>query len=297
MTGTEYLQQVLNSQDLTTEEENELGKCRKDVETCLRGEFGSTPTFRYAGSMAKKTMVRESYDLDIVCRFPSDESQSLKDRYERTYQALAESHTVQKKVSAVRVLSLGNADEKPRDFHVDVVPVRLFDEKTGDAFIYQTSVDQERLKTNIQVHVDSVRDSGLQDTIKLAKLWKVRHQFPMRTFVLEMLAVRFLEKPGDSLESDMIRFLSTCRDNLPTARLVDPANSNNVVSDLMTDANKELVSARASQDLENLERESEDEGRVRAWMSILMESPRRVEDTIAAPRILVRQPPKPWSMD
>jgi len=295
MTGTEYLQQVLNSQELTTEEANDLGKCREDVQTCLQGEFGSTPTFRYAGSMAKHTMVRESYDLDIVCRFPSDESESLKDLYERTYQALAEAHTVQKKVSAVRVLSLGNANEKPRDFHVDVVPVRLFDEKTSDAFIYQSSADQERLKTNIQVHVDSVRDSGLSDTIRLGKLWKVRHQFPMRTFALEMLAVRFLDKPGDSLESDMIRFLSTCRDNLPTARLVDPANGNNVISDLMTDANKELVSAHASQDLENLERESEDEGRVRAWMCIMLDSPRQAEDTIVAPQVSVRQPLKPWS--
>jgi hypothetical protein len=251
----------------------------------------------YTGSMAKGTMVRESYDLDIVCRFPVDESESLKDLYERTYQSLAKTHTVQKKVSAVRVLSLESNDEKPRDFHIDVVPVRLFDEKTGDAFIYQSSNDQERLKTNIQVHVNYVKDSGLRDTIRLAKLWKVRHQFAIRTFVLEILAVRFLEKPSGDLESNMIRFLSVCRDSLPTARLLDPANSNNVISDLMTDADKELVSNHASQDLENLDGESEDEARVRAWMSILRESPRQVEDTIAPPEVLVRQPPKPWSKD
>ena len=297
MTGTQYLKQVLNLQTLTSEEVDELGRCRVDVQNCLKDEFGNTPSFIYAGSMAKRTMVRESYDLDIVCRFPSEESESLKNLYERTYEALAKAHTVQKKVSAVRVLSLESDNEKSRDFHVDVVPVHLFDEKTGEAFIYQSSVDQERLKTNIQTHVNYVRDSGLQDTIRLAKLWKVRHQFPMRTFVLEMLAVRFLEKPGDSIESDMIRFLTTCRDNLPTARLVDPANSNNVISDLIADPDKELISAHASQDLENLDSASDDEARVRAWMSVLMESHRPVEDTIAAPRILVRQPPKPWSMD
>lgn len=298
MTGTEYLKQVLDQQDLTSEEVAELKRCRTDVEDCLTNEFGRTPSIIYAGSMVKRTMVRESYDLDIVCRFPENSPETLKDLYERTYQSLAEAHVVQKKASAVRVLSLGSANEKPRDFHVDVVPVHLSDDKTGDGYIYQSSADRERLKTNLQTHVDSVRDSKLQDVIKLGKLWRVRNHFPMRTFVLEMLAVRFLEQPGDSLESDMIRFLTTCRDNLPTACLVDPANGANIVSNLMTDGEKELVSTHASQNLDDLERESEDEGRVRVWRSIMLDSlGSGVNNTVAAPQVVVRQPPKPWSID
>lgn len=120
----------------------------------------------------------------------------------------------------------------------------------------------------------------------------------MRTFVLEMLAVRFLEQPGSNLESDMIRFLATCKDDLPTACLVDPANSANIVSNLMTDGEKELVSTHASRNLDDLERESEDEGRVRVWSSIMLDSlGGGVNNTVAAPQVVVRQPPKPWSID
>lgn len=119
----------------------------------------------------------------------------------------------------------------------------------------------------------------------------------MRTFVLEMLAVRFLRQPGD-IESDMVRFLTMCKDNLPTACLVDPANGANIVSNLMTDGEKELVSTHASQNLDDLERESEDEGRVRVWRSIMLDSVAGgVNNAVTAPQVVVRQPPEPWSID
>jgi hypothetical protein len=96
----------------------------------------------------------------------------------------------------------------------------------------------------------------------------------------------------------MIRFLTTCKDNLPTACLVDPANGANVVSNLMTDGEKGLVSTHASQNLDDLERESEDEGRVRVWRVIMLDSlGGGVNNTVAAPQVVVRQPPKPWSID
>ena len=69
MTADEYLQEVLASQALSddSDEIKALQKHRADVEKLIRDKFkDSALTIRYAGSKAKGTMNRESYDLDII---------------------------------------------------------------------------------------------------------------------------------------------------------------------------------------------------------------------------------------
>jgi hypothetical protein len=297
MTGTEYLRQVLKSQNLTDEEEKELTRCREDVEQCLKAKFGNRVSLRYAGSKAKGTVIRESYDLDVVCVFPEGETESLADLYKDTSECLAEKHMVQEKTSAIRVLSVGDNGKAPRDFHIDVVPVRLFDDKTDDAFIYLSSANQHRMKTNIPLHVNYVRDSGLQNVIRLAKLWKVRRGLSIRTFVLEVLAVQCLEKPSESLESDMIHFLSVCRDGLRSMRLLDPANTNNVISDLMSDADRSAIADCAAQNLEILNRNPDGDARVGAWATVLRESSHQIAESVTVPHEVITNPPSPWSTD
>jgi hypothetical protein len=296
MTGQQYLYQVLESQSLTQEEIRKLEEDRLDVEKCLADAFGSGPSILLAGSHKKHTMVRESYDLDLVYRFPKDSDETLQDIYEGTAQALARSFFTERKTSAIRLKSLSNDDGSRRDFHIDVVPARTFDDDTGDAFIYQfSSPDQHRLKTNVQEHVNSVTKSGLKDVMKIAKLWKVRHGLPMKTFVLEMLSVQFLKKPSTDYESDIARFLAICRDEFPDARLIDPANSSNVISDLITPVDKELIANCALRGLELLDRASSDEERVQAWMTILRESSLPIKNTVTVAHTPEREPPKPWS--
>jgi hypothetical protein len=294
MTGTECLKSILKSQDLTEAEKDTLENCRADVERCLRDEFGSEPRIRYAGSKSKGTMVHEDYDLDIVCCFPSSETASLADLYERTSACLACKYQAREKTSAIRIWSASIGGEEPRDFHIDVVPVRLIDENSDNAFIHLSP--EGYMKTNIARHVDYVVKSGLSDVIRLAKLWKVRHQLSIRTFALEILAVRFLEKPDDSLESDMVRFLSVCKDNLPTAYLLDPANTNNVISDLMSGAVKEVISKQAALDLNAVTRDSGAETG-QAWMSVMRERAQQTDARVSVPRIVVDQLPKPWGYD
>src|SRR5690349_8509492 len=76
MTPREYLQQLIESQTLAEDspELKALRKRRDEIEAHLREAFGSSPNIRYGGSQAKGTLVRDSYDLDLVCYFPRDES-------------------------------------------------------------------------------------------------------------------------------------------------------------------------------------------------------------------------------
>jgi tRNA nucleotidyltransferase (CCA-adding enzyme) len=77
MTQHEYLVSVLDKQKMRTEDMNTLQRLRGQIEDALRSVFGSSPRFYYGGSYGKDTLIRESFDLDIVMYFPSTETRTI----------------------------------------------------------------------------------------------------------------------------------------------------------------------------------------------------------------------------
>ena len=196
MTTDQYLKNVLSQQRLTNKELNELRAHRADVQTVLEDHFSeSSPDIRYAGSYKKKTMIRDAYDLDVACYFGHEDTaagQTLSEIYDACADALTENYHVQRKRSALRVMEKGALVSR-RDFRIDVVPGRYTNEERGDAFLHQEGGGKTRLKTNLQVHVEHIRDSGIREAIKLLKLWRCRRDIGIKTFVLELLAVDLLK--------------------------------------------------------------------------------------------------------
>jgi tRNA nucleotidyltransferase (CCA-adding enzyme) len=230
MDNDKYLQQVLASQDLPedSQELKDLQAHRKDVEQKLRAYFSkSSPSIRYGGSHAKGTMVRDYYDLDIACYFPHDDTAagaSLKDIYDNVAKALEPHYYLDKKTSAIRLKSL---DPKTfaTDFHIDVVPGRFTDDEKNDTFIYQSGAEKERLKTNLDIHIQHVKDSGVVHAIRLLKLWKVRRGLRVKQFVFELLIIDLLAKKKNAALSDQLEHVWTeLRDRTEASAVEDPAN-------------------------------------------------------------------------
>ena len=73
------------------------------------------------------------------------------------------------------------------------MPGRFVDESGTDCFLYQASGEKERLKTNLDVHIDHVKNSGVIPGIRLLKLWKARRALSIRQFPFEMLIVQELK--------------------------------------------------------------------------------------------------------
>jgi tRNA nucleotidyltransferase (CCA-adding enzyme) len=243
MTTNEYLTEVLKQQDLgdDSQEMKDLRAHRDDVEALLRKEFSeSSPTIRYGGSKAKGTLNRESYDLDIICYFPSDETaagESLKEIYENVKKALEKEYFVEPKNSSLRLMSR-DLKKANRDFHIDVVPGRYVDDSKGDCFIHQNNADKERMKTNLQVHIDHVRDSGVVDAVRLLKLWKARRMIAVKQFVWELLVIDLLkDEKSSSLEDQLVHVWETIRDSEDPINVEDPANPNgNDLSEVISQA-------------------------------------------------------------
>ena len=229
MTTDQYLGKVLSQQRLTNSELNELRGHRADVQAALEQQFSeSSPDIRYAGSYKKKTMIRDAYDLDVACYFSHEDTaagQTLPELYDACAEALTESYHVQRKRSALRVMEK-EALVSRTDFRIDVVPGRYTNEERGDIFLHQEESGKTRLKTNLQVHVEHIRDSGIREAIKLLKLWRSQRNIQIKTFVLELLAVDLLKHRKAARLSTQLEHVFTvfrdAADSLPCRRSGQP---------------------------------------------------------------------------
>jgi len=265
MTTQEYLKTILKQQSLSddSDEIKALRSERKKVEKLLRDSFEeSSPNIQYAGSYKKGTMIRDSYDLDIVCYFNHDDGlagDTLEEIFNNVKKSLESKYYVVPKRSALRLESLeSSGSQEPRAyFHIDVVPGRFTDEKKEDAFLYQSSGEKKRLKTNLQKHIDHIKGSGLVNTIKLIKFWRERNVLKeIKTFALELLIIEALKGLDDSrgLDTCLEKFWEQLRDNIDNIKIEDPANpTGNDLSELFDDSIRNTLSALAEKTLNLIE--------------------------------------------
>jgi Second Messenger Oligonucleotide or Dinucleotide Synthetase domain len=257
MNSNKYLARILQQQSFkdNDQELEELRKRRSDIDQKLRGYFWkSSPSIKWAGSMAKRTMIRESYDGDMTCYFSCDEveaGKNLEELNEAVRKALESDYSIEIKASALRVRA---KDKWSDDLHIDVVPGRYVNEAKSDVFLHQTTGDKQRLKTNLQTHIDHIKDSGFTDAIRLIKLWKVRNGIvSAKTFVLELLVIKLLEKERIlDLSSQLEHVWFKFRDDANILSVEDPANSNNDLKPALALC-RFLLSSAASSTLQQIE--------------------------------------------
>lgn len=249
MQTNDYLKAILTDQDLKEDsaELKNLREHRKEVEDVLRAAFPeASPRIQYAGSYKKGTLIREAYDLDVAFFLPEGDDgagETLEDIYNNIRDALTSKYVVEPKTSALRLMV--QADGARRYLHIDVVPGRFTDGAEGDCFLYQANAEKCRLKTNVGLHVDHIKNSGVVPAIRLLKLWKVRRMLSLKQFVFELLIVEELSgKRARPLDEQLIHFWEVVRDAQDPISVEDPANpSGNDLSSLVSASWYELSSA------------------------------------------------------
>lgn len=276
MTNEDYLAAVLASQrfDDDDPELKVLRDARDAVEKLLRKEYGSGPSIRYGGSHAKGTMIKASYDLDILCYFTRDDKtagETLKDIHASVKMALEKEYFVEEKRSALRLKSR----DKKHDFHIDVVPGRYVDDnKKGDVFLYQADGDKNHLKTNPDKHIEHVKESGHTDVIALIKYWVFLYNVNVKTFVLELATISALDgAKATSLEGRLKHVLADFAESIRSLTVEDPANpTGNDLSAIWTASVKAQLTDTATQALKTVENDG--------WSAVFKVS---VDAALAAP--------------
>lgn len=251
VTPEEYLRAVLNDQTLGTDSPERLALLTEHerIESLLVSRLtDAAPTIEIGGSLAKGTLVRAGYDLDTVCYFDNDDEgagATLREIRDSVEEALKSEYCVKPKRSALHITGRKTG---ALPFTVDVVPGRYVDEAKRDVFIFQEGGDKERLKTNLRAHVRFIAGSGQKDIIGLAKVWKLRADLSIKTFVLELVVIETLTTTSDTgLEARLLAFWKTLRDDVESIKITDPANpTGNDLSDVFGEEEREALSAAAT---------------------------------------------------
>lgn len=246
MSILEFLDNLLINQRIPDNFKKEMDNDRTKIEQTINQIPDlSSPTYYYGGSRGKKTMIKESYDLDLVIYFPATTKFSINEIYEYVTRYMGSSnYDVYPKNVSIRVLKRSN-------YHIDLVPGKRIIGSESEAFLWKAKKNQ-RLKTSITTHIDTIKNFGRRDVIKLLKLWKVRNNIEFPSFILEQIIIRGLNDCLDlPLDEAIIHSLNYIAKNIETIRLVDPANSNNILTeeDVISTYSKSLISKATQQSL------------------------------------------------
>jgi hypothetical protein len=241
MSNNDYLAGILRDQNLSNADLDGLRQLREQIEQQLAVLEGN-PRFYYGGSFGKRTMIRARYDLDLVMYWPHTSNYSINGIYTAVGEVLKKNW---KYVNSKTV-----AWELPfeRGFHIDVIPGRALDAQYYEANLHRTDTGTT-LKTSLKKHIDTVRNSGRIDVIRLMKLWKVRKNVPFKkNFLLELMTIDGCKgTQSDDLGRQTLAALRYVRDNIKTCSVRDPANSNNSLSDDLDASARAAIYQRADE--------------------------------------------------
>lgn len=263
MTVTEYLESLLDDEKISEDEKEEIRKKRDEVEKAIREEFGDkVKTVKYSGSIAKHTAINSSKDLDLAIHFKKDQFDTLKEMYNEVFDFLDDNYNVRK-----QKVSIGLSD-----FDVDVVPGRRIDEEddsNNDVSLYRSD-DDSRIKTNIEKHKSHITESGCRSVIKLMKIWKNKWNVKFKSFAMELLVIQALDNSLNSgLKGRTKEVLEYIVDNIESINLIDPANSNNNVADVIEDYKKTFMKITASNCLSYLnDADDDNDSQLSAWKKV-----------------------------
>lgn len=195
---------------------------------------------KLSGSHAKGTAVKICADVDIFISLNSNLNTSLSEIYESLFDFFASrsGYNPRKQNVSIRV-NLGNSGT------IDLVPGKRHPDYSNYHSLHVRK-RQTWMQTNVDEHIRVVKDANLADVIKLTKIWRERHQLSFPSLYLELAVIRALDNNslGD-IADRFIRVLIWLGQNITSARFIDPANTNNVISDDLTISEKSAIERKA----------------------------------------------------
>lgn len=192
-----------------------------------------------SGSFAKGTAVHGGTDIDIFVSLTSALTDPLEKIYTTLRNALARAgYTPRPQNVSLGISSAG--------YKVDVTPGRRQDQY-GRYHSLHSNRTGGWLQTNIDEHIRVVSGSGRTDEIRLMKIWRNRFGLDWPSFYLELFVIDALHgQRTANLLPNMVTVLTAVRDTIGRRRLMDPANTNNVVSDTLAPAAKGTLAGQAT---------------------------------------------------
>ena len=197
---------------------------------------------KLSGSRAKGPAIDLSTDLDLFISLTSNTTNSLKEIYDSLYNWVTRKGITARKQNVSIGITYGGQK-------IDLVPAKRQGQYGNDHSLYRSKADTWT-KTNIDTHISRVNNSGRRNEIIALKVWRENHRLEFPSIYLETLAIDALSgRHSSDTASNFLYLLRYIGDNIGSLRVVDPANSNNILSDDLTAGEKRILSTQPQKSL------------------------------------------------
>ena len=229
MTGIdEHLRAVLARHRVDTGPYSPVRAVQTTIDPVIRNWGGQfIVDIRPSGSFAKGTAVHGGTDIDIFVSLTSTLSDTLQRISDTLFTAFSQAGYVPRRQNVSIGLTVN-------DWKVDVTPGRRQDQYGHYHSLWSTKTGSW-LQTNINEHIRVVSNSGRLDEIRLMKIWRNRFGIDWQSFYLELFVLDALHgaRTGN-LQANIVTVFRAIATALSTRRFIDPANTNNIVSNVLT---------------------------------------------------------------
>ncbi|CAB3847387.1 hypothetical protein LMG26854_02774 [Achromobacter aegrifaciens] len=238
-----YLTAILNREAVDTSLFSPLWRIQATIRPFLNEwANGYLLDVRPSGSFAKGTANASGTDIDLFISLSEQTPETLKEVYEKLFTRLKELGYAPRRQNV-------SINIKINGFDVDLVPAKRQTYLTNDHSLYVRRKDTWK-KTNIDTHIAHVIAAERQRETRILKLWRNQKGLDFPSFYVELAVIKALQLDFlTTLSERVVKCLEYFRDYLPRTQILDPANTNNSISDDLTAAEKQAISTAASTSL------------------------------------------------
>jgi hypothetical protein len=243
MTPDEYLQRILNREAVDTGPYSPVRGVHTKLDPIIRGWAGNRLLSMHpSGSFMKGTANKSGTDIDLFISLSEQTTETLKEIYDKLFGRMKEKGFVPSRQNV-------SINVRVNGYSVDLVPGKRQKSWGDDHSLYRRKAGTWT-KTNVVTHINHVIRAGRQRESRIIKLWRNQRQLDFPSFYLELTVIDALSQQFSGPVSDNVwKVFQYLRDRFPIARVVDPANTNNIISDDLSSAEKTKVKAAVEQTL------------------------------------------------
>lgn len=196
-----------------------------------------------SGSHAKGTAVLGESDVDLFISLKAKTPATLEDIYNSLFQwAKTEGWSPRRQTVSIGIDYGGVA--------IDLVPAKIQSGYRNWHSLYNNRTSSWT-QTNVSLHIQKVSNSQRADEIRTIKIWRNLRGLDFHSFYLELTVIDSLHRLSTyKLADNVLEALTFIADHLPTARVIDPANSNNIISSDLSLTERKSIASEARRTLQ-----------------------------------------------
>lgn len=244
MTADKYVSSIIRKYNVTGEIDAFTKSTVVDPLVMIIKEWAGTQLIDIylSGSRAKGTAISLSSDIDLFISLKSDTTNPLKEIYGTLHYKLVNKRIPTRKQNVSIGVNYGGHS-------IDLIPAKKRSGNTNDHSLYKNKADSWT-QTNISTHINLVKNSGRTAEITAIKIWRKLHQLDFPSIYLELTVLDALyNKNKNQPAKNFLTVLEYLRDSFIDSKIVDPANTNNIISDELYKYEKEAIAKKAKESL------------------------------------------------